>query len=125
MKLNHLDLQVADVPAAAAFFVAHFGFEPRSNASGEALAFLYERDGFWLVLGRKKGDSDRYPDGFHIGFLVDDVETVRAQHARLTAAGVESGPIETHARGTMFYCRGPSEILIEVSCRAGTRFTGG
>jgi catechol 2,3-dioxygenase-like lactoylglutathione lyase family enzyme len=122
VKLNHLDLQVADVPAAAAFFEAHFDLRIESNRSSSALVFLHDGHGFWLVLQRRKRDTDAYPEGFHIGFLLDDVPSVHAQQARLLAAGVQVSEVVTNNRGTMCYCHGPSGILIEVSCRQGTRF---
>lgn len=46
-----------------------------------------------------------YPEGFHIGFLVDDVATVEATHRALAAAGHQVGAIDVNARGTMLYCR--------------------
>ena len=122
MKLNHLDLQVADVPSAAAFFETHFGLAIHGSRSSAAIAILSDGHGFWLVLQRRKHDTDAYPEGFHIGFLVDDEATVHTERAQLAAAGVDCSEVTTNNRGTMFYCRGPSDITIEVSCRAGTRF---
>ena len=122
MKLNHLDLQVEDVPAAAAFFADHFGLTIDSNRHSAAIVLLSDGHGFWLVLQRRKHDTDAYPEGFHIGFLVDDVASVHTHHARLLSAGILASEVVTNNRGTMFYCHGPSGILIEVSCRKGTRF---
>lgn len=122
MKLNHLDLQVADVPAAAAFFASHFGLKVRSNPGSAALVVLGDEEGFCLVLQRRKRDTDAYPEGFHIGFLVADTATVYTRHSQLTAAAVVCTDITTNNRGTLFFCTGPSGILIEVGCRTGTRF---
>lgn len=122
MKLNHLDLQVADVPAAAAFFAAHFDLKIQTNPSSAALVVLGDGEGFCLVLQRRKRDTDTYPEGFHIGFLVEDIATVHARHAQLTAAAIGCTEITTNNRGTLFFCRGPSDLLIEVGCRTGTRF---
>jgi catechol 2,3-dioxygenase-like lactoylglutathione lyase family enzyme len=120
VKLNHLDLQVPDVQRLAAFLEQHFDFERRSNDTSPALAILADRGGFLLVIQRRRPD-EAYPENFHIGFLVDDVDAVHAQHARLTAAGVDAvGAVSRNARGTMFYLRAPGDVLIEVSARTPT-----
>jgi catechol 2,3-dioxygenase-like lactoylglutathione lyase family enzyme len=115
MKLNHLDLLVPDVRAAADFFERCFDLEICSNRNSPAIAILSDRHGFTLVLQRAEAPS--YPEGFHIGFLVEEEDEVRRQHARLVAEGI--GPISDviqNNRGLMFYCRGPGAVTIEVSC---------
>jgi hypothetical protein len=69
------------------------------------------------VLQRLHGATLAYPEGFHIGFLVDDVAAVHAHHARLAAAGAAPGAVTTNNRGTMFYLHAPGDLLVEVSCR--------
>ncbi len=115
MRINHLDLQVHDVQATARFFERHFGFALETSRTSPAIAILSGDGGFVLVLQRRK-DETPYPEGFHLGFLVEDVETVRAFHARATADGVHVSAVDTNARGTMVYCRHDG-VLIEVSCR--------
>jgi catechol 2,3-dioxygenase-like lactoylglutathione lyase family enzyme len=117
VKLNHLDLQVADVARTVAFFEDVFGFQLQSNRQSSAIAFLSDGDGFVLVLQRKKSEGQRYPDGFHFGFLVDDVESVHRFHARARALGVETSDIIENGRGTQVYCSGPEGLLAEVSFR--------
>jgi len=117
MKLNHLDLLVPDVHAAVDFFERHFDFEMCSNRASPAIAILSDRAGFTLVLQRKKRESEAYPEGFHIGFIVDDDETVRSAHARMVADGVASSGVIQNGRGVMFYCTAPGDITVEVSCR--------
>jgi catechol 2,3-dioxygenase-like lactoylglutathione lyase family enzyme len=91
VKLNHLDLQVADVQRSVA--------------------------GFTLVLQRRKSAIESYPEGFHFGFLVDDVEAVRGFHARAREAGVvEVSEIIENGRGVLVYLRTWDGLLIEVSC---------
>jgi catechol 2,3-dioxygenase-like lactoylglutathione lyase family enzyme len=116
MKLNHLDLQVADVQQHVGFFERLFDLELRSSRSSPAIAFLEDGHGFVLVLQRKL-DSPGYPEGFHLGFIVDDVATVHLVHGRARAAGVQSSDVLTNNRGTMVYCRAPGGFLVEVSCR--------
>jgi catechol 2,3-dioxygenase-like lactoylglutathione lyase family enzyme len=116
VKLNHLDLQVLDVQRSVLFFERFFGLELTSSRASPALAFLTDGHGFVLVLQRMRAPAP-YPDGFHLGFLVDDVETVRAFHAQAKAGGLDVTDVETNARGTMVYCRTPEGFAVEVSCR--------
>lgn len=115
MHLNHLDLQVPDVPATAAFFARHFDFRILGNRASAALIILAGDGGFTLVLSRR-ADGERYPDGFHVGFIVDDGDDVRARHFRLTDAGVACGELREDGRGLRFYLRAPGDVTIEVSC---------
>lgn len=115
MKLNHLDLQVLDVPAAVEFFVRHFDFVARTRADSPAIAILDDGHGFTLVLQRSP--DVRYPDGFHLGFIVDDPAEVHARRAALVAAGLTVSPVQTSGRGTLCYCHGPSGVLVEVNAR--------
>ena len=115
MQLNHLDLQVRDVPATVSFFERFFGLELTSSRNSPAIAILTDGQGFTFVLQRH--DAPVYPDGFHLGFLVGDVATVQEAHARLTNGGVEVSDLTTNGRGTQIYARGPDGIVVEVSCR--------
>ncbi|APR86186.1 Lactoylglutathione lyase [Minicystis rosea] len=117
MQLNHLDLQVPDVLATAAFFERHFQFEIHGNRTSPAIAILTGPGDFTLVLQQKRATDGPYPEGFHIGFIVDDDVTVRRKHAEIVAAGIESGDVSESNRGVMFYFKAPGDILIEVSCR--------
>jgi catechol 2,3-dioxygenase-like lactoylglutathione lyase family enzyme len=82
------------------------------------MAFLSDNHGFTLVLQKKRSSSESYPEGFHLGFFVDDVQQVHDFHARATAAGLHASAVETNARGTQTYCRTADGLLIEVSKRA-------
>jgi catechol 2,3-dioxygenase-like lactoylglutathione lyase family enzyme len=118
VKLNHLDLQVADVQRAVTFFEEAFGFQLQSNRQSSTIAFLSDGDGFVLVLQRKQSETDRYPKGFHFGFLVDDVESVHSFHARARGLGLETSEIIENGRGTQVYCSGPDGLLAEVGYRS-------
>jgi catechol 2,3-dioxygenase-like lactoylglutathione lyase family enzyme len=116
MKLNHLDLHVPDVLALTDFLVRHFDLEVRGNATSPKIQILTDGHGFTLVVQRAKDDGG-YPEGSHIGFLVDDEATVRVQHAKMVEQGVTNlTPIDMNGRGTMFYCRAPGGIVVEVNC---------
>lgn len=114
MKLNHLHLYVADVRAAVVRFGHLFGLTLTSNATSEAIAILSDGEGFTLVLQRQKSAEERYPDGFHFGFLLDDPADVFRFHERAKAAGEEVGDVTENGRGTLCYCR-LEGLLVEVS----------
>ena len=115
MHLNHVDLQVGDVQATAAFFELFFGFTHTSNRASRAIAILRGDDGFTLVLQRRT-EGDRYPNGFHIGFIVEDEAIVRRMHAELARSGAPVSDVQMNGRGTMIYCKHDG-FLVEVSCR--------
>lgn len=115
MILNHLDLQVSDVQAMVSAFETFFGLTLQTSRNSPAIAIMSDGHGFTLVLQRKTEPA--YPDGFHFGFLVDDIATVERTHALLTERGQPVSPIDKNNRGTMIYCRLPDGIVVEVSCR--------
>lgn len=112
MKLNHVNLTVADVQAAAAFLETYFGL---TNEGGNAgMAFLSDGDGFVLTL-MKGGKSTpvAYPSTFHVGFFVDGETTVDRVHARLMADGfAPPAPERRHAYG--FYVAAPGGFTVEI-----------
>jgi catechol-2,3-dioxygenase len=117
VKLNHLDLQVADVQNTTSLFGTLFDLRLQSNPKSTAIAILSDDAGFVLVLQRKQVADESYPSGFHLGFLVDSVETVRSVHARAANLQLEVSEVMHNNRGTMIYCRMPDGYLVEVSCR--------
>jgi hypothetical protein len=120
VKLNHLDLQVSDVPALTQFLVDHFDLHALTRPGSPKLAVLTDGAGFTLVLQHAAPGA---PGALgHIGFLLDSPADVHAHHARLVAAGVEVSPVDSNARGTRCYLRGPG-VLIEVGCNAGSPLT--
>jgi catechol 2,3-dioxygenase-like lactoylglutathione lyase family enzyme len=117
MRLNHLDLQVSDVPAAIVFFEQLFELQCQSNRASPAIAILSDDAGFVLVLQRKKDPASAYPEGFHLGFLVEDVALVHQVHARAKAAGVQVSDVIHNNRGVLIYCASADGYSVEVSCR--------
>jgi catechol 2,3-dioxygenase-like lactoylglutathione lyase family enzyme len=116
MKINHLDLQVSDVPRTAALFEEVLGLRFESNRTSPAIAILTDGEGFTLVLQRMEHEGESYPDGFHFGFLVDDVARVREFHAKARARELAVSEIVENGRGVQVYWRAPDGIVIEVSC---------
>ncbi len=114
MKLNHINLGVSDVKQAVDIFGRFFGL--RSAGEGmpinEHMAFLRDDAGALISVFRVK--EPQYPKVFHIGFLQDTPEQVRAIYAELTSAGFEiAPPAENHGRLT-FYFNAPFGVQIEV-----------
>jgi catechol 2,3-dioxygenase-like lactoylglutathione lyase family enzyme len=116
VKLNHLDLQVSDVQRSVAFFEDAFGMRLQSSRKSPAIAILGDDDGFTLVLQRRKNDGDAYPEGFHLGFFLDDAALVRAFRARAADRGYDVSEVIENGRGTLVYCRTEDGIVVEVSC---------
>ncbi len=116
MNINHLDLQVLDVAGTRAFFERYFGLETQSNPDSPALVIMTDEAGFVLVLQRATS-AERYPEGFHLGFLLDSVEAVRAMHARAVADGTPVSDVIVNGRGTMIYLTAPEGYFVEVSCQ--------
>jgi lactoylglutathione lyase len=115
MHLNHLDLAVPDVAAAATFFQSAFGFTVLETRGRDGMAIL-RGAGFVLVLTR---DLDAaYPKTFHIGFLQPDEQAVLDVYACILTAGFDVPKPPAIMRGSlMFYCTVPGGILVEVSHR--------
>ena len=121
MQLNHLDLSVPDVAAAASFFESAFDFTLLQTKGRDGMAILRGSAGFTLVLTRAVEPC--YPKTFHIGFLQDSEQAVHNAHARVTAAGVAVANPPALMRDSFgFYCHVPGgSILVEVSYRPPTQ----
>jgi catechol 2,3-dioxygenase-like lactoylglutathione lyase family enzyme len=120
MKLNHLNLCTDNVAGLADFLVHFFRFELVAMRGRQAFAILRGDDGFALNLMLPvKGGAADYPNGFHVGFLVDGADQVLAKHEELMAAGMAPGDVQQLTRGgaaaIIFYCNAPGGILVEVS----------
>lgn len=112
MKLNHLNLTVTDVPAAAAFLETYVGL---TNEGGNAgMALVRDDDGFVLTLMKRgRDDTAPYPGSFHVGFFVEHEATVDEVHRRLLADGFEvPSPARGHAYG--FYVQAPGGFTVEL-----------
>jgi len=94
VKLNHLDLQVADAQRSVHLFEQLLGFQLDSSRTFPALALLSDGAGFTLVLQRRQNDADAY--------------------ARESGLVEVSGVIE-NGRGVLVYLRSWDGLLIEVS----------
>jgi catechol 2,3-dioxygenase-like lactoylglutathione lyase family enzyme len=112
MILNHVNLTVSDVRAAAAFLERYFGLRQMGGNAG--MAFLSDDNGFVLTL-MKAGRSSpvAYPGTFHIGFFVESEATVDDTHRQLQDDGFEvAAPERHHAYG--FYVEAPGGFTVEL-----------
>lgn len=116
MKLNHLNLTVSDVVEAHRFLEKHFGLmgyngmEPR-----EGMSFMSDDSGMLLALFRAaKGKEEKYPAGFHIGFIQESEEQVNQINERLREDGFQvPKPARIHNSWT-FYFEAPGGFTVEV-----------
>lgn len=121
MKLNHLHLCVDDLSEARHFFETFFDFKFLEQ-KGKALVVMSDNTGFILVLSdpkacKVKGDI-KYPEAFHIGFLVETSSEVDQAYDRLIAGDIEIDKEPYTMRGNSygFYFTVFNGLLIEVSC---------
>lgn len=114
MELNHINLPVADVAQARAFFETYFGFRCVLER-GPNFVGLIDDAGLALVLSNPDGVSAvDYPKYFHIGFMQDDDTKVDAIYERLKADGIDvEQPRSSHGSWT-FYFTAPGGVTIEV-----------
>jgi catechol 2,3-dioxygenase-like lactoylglutathione lyase family enzyme len=117
MKLEHVNLTVADLDRSVAFYQDLLGWRTRWEGQGlmgrvahvgddETYLALFESAGS----GPEAGSYDRV--GFnHLGFVVDDLEDARA---RLRAAGREITSEQSYDPGTHLYFVDPDGYEVEL-----------
>lgn len=114
VKLDHLNLRVADAAACRDFYCTHFGFRPAFEAEGGY--FVRNDDGFLLALvpATRRGEL---PEGFHVGFGAPSPQAVFRVHAVLSAAGVPVREVDDLRPGedyVSFRCWDPDGTEVEV-----------
>ena len=114
MNLNHLNLRVRDAAACRDFYERHFGFAPAFEADGGY--FVRNAAGFLLAL-IPADDHQALPAGFHIGFALDDADSVLEQRQRLAADGVRVSEVHDGRPGddyVSFRCWDPDGTEVEL-----------
>jgi len=118
MRLNHLNLCVDNLADAREFFERLFDFQ-FVEQKGDALTVMTDGQGFTLVpshFSRTQAPIS-YPNGFHVGFIVETPRHVDDMYKRLAAADVRLDHEPRKARGSYaFYFTALNSILFEVSC---------
>jgi lactoylglutathione lyase len=112
VRLNHVNLTVTDVLAAAGFLERYFGLEARGGNAG--MAFLTDDDGFVLTLMKaRRAERPAYPSTFHIGFFIEREDRVDEINRRLREDGFDvAQPTRSHAYG--FYVEAPGGFTVEL-----------
>ena len=118
MRMNHLNLSVADVDRSRAFYERWFGFDAGpSEWLGDAL-FIRDETGFDLALTPVGHVPRLGEDAFHIGFACSDRNDVQGLLDALRADGVPIVAVDDEPDFQAFKCRDPDGYLLEVSWTA-------
>ncbi|NLX09881.1 MAG: VOC family protein [Chloroflexi bacterium] len=112
MKLNHINLTVTDVLAAADFLEKYFGLQRQGGDQKFQLLF---DDGGMVITLMKTGRDVKYPATFHIGFGQESEDQVNAVYQRLIDDGFEVEPPQRSHAWT-FYVLAPGGFTVEVLC---------
>jgi lactoylglutathione lyase len=115
MRLNHLNLTVTDVPAAAAFLETYFGMRSQDGErTNKNFTVLFDDAGIILTLMKAgHGTEVKYPANFHIGFTQENAERVNEIYRQLAADGFDVQPPQQHHAWT-FYVDAPGGFTVEI-----------
>lgn len=122
MRLNHLNLPVENLAAARSLFEDLLGFQLLAQ-HGDAIAILSDGNGSVLALSNAAhfgGETPRYPEGFHVGFLLVTTALVDQAYERVVAAGIAPGHRPRKQHGSYgFYFAALGGLTFEISCWLG------
>ena len=119
MQLNHLNLEVRYAEQAAHFFEKYFDFKISLSNPAKTIIALQAGE-FDLVL-QESPVEPQYPTGMHIGFILSNLQQVRAIFKRLQNDGQPLlSEISASRRGMQFFLLGPGGIKIEVGTHQPT-----
>ena len=114
MKLNHVNLPVADVPATRDFFEKHFGFHCITEPT-DANVVLTDNAGLVLTISNfDHAAKVTYPKWFHVGFMQDSDDKVDNIYERLKKAGMQPGKPDYMHGARTFYFTAPGGFTVEV-----------
>jgi catechol 2,3-dioxygenase-like lactoylglutathione lyase family enzyme len=116
VNLNHLYLLVRDLEKSRSFYEHYFGFDGPSEWQAETFV-IRNAEGFSLALTPVDSPPD-WPRALHFGFLMEDVEFVRAFHDRLAADGVQIVEAFFEPGFSVFKCLDPDGYVIELEAGA-------
>lgn len=115
MKLNHINLTVTDVPAAANFLSTYFDLHNRGgNAGMTLLTDAEDYSGMILTLMKGRASDVKYPSTFHVGFSLGNRQDVDAIHSRMIADGLVVEPPGDTGHSYGFYVTAPGGFQVEV-----------
>ena len=117
MKLNHINLAVADVAASRDFLTTYFGMKTVMELPRNTMAILRDDGEMVLILSHfdKQATEVTYHPDFHIGFYVESREAVDTSYAGLTANGIEGDKPRPRQGRYSFYVPAPGGFVVEVA----------
>lgn len=126
-KMIHSMIRVRDEARALAFYDAAFGLRPVERLDFETFTLIYlanAESSFELELTVNKDRAEPYDLGNGYGHLAVSVKDVAAEHARLTALGLQPRKLVDFAPdgqviARFFFIKDPDGYEIEVLQRAG------
>jgi catechol 2,3-dioxygenase-like lactoylglutathione lyase family enzyme len=114
MKLNHINLVVANVEKTTQFFETYFNFRCVDIKGDYIITVLKGEGDFTLVIMKSREGSPSYPDAFHIGFMMESTEKVTAIYQRLKAAGIVGEQEPSKIRDSFGFYFNFENLMIEV-----------
>lgn len=114
MKLNHINLVVSNVAEATSFFETYFNFKCTDIKGDNIIAVLEGTDGFTLVIMTNKEGKVIYPEGFHIGFMLDNQNAVTEVYGKLKSGAISVGQEPGKIRDSFGFYFTYDNIMIEV-----------
>ncbi|HYZ33678.1 MAG TPA: VOC family protein, partial [Crenalkalicoccus sp.] len=126
-KPIHSMIRVLEEARSVAFYRTALGLEVADRLVFEGFTLVYLRDpesGFEVELTVNHGRDAPYTLGDGYGHLAVSVPDLEAEHARISAAGIEPGPIKDMAHegkplARFFFLSDPDGYRIEVLQRRG------
>jgi len=117
MRLNHINLCVADVKQTRFFFETYFGFACTEEKGDGIIAILKGEDDFLLVLSKlRESDTAAYPQDFHVGFMQQTQQQVLDIYNALKAGGIAVEREPKKIRDSYgFYFIAPGGLTVEVA----------
>jgi lactoylglutathione lyase len=126
-KAIHSMIRVLDLERSIAFYREALGLEVADRIEFDQFTLVYLRNDeseFELELTANTGTTVPYEQGTAYGHLAASVEDVRAEHARLEAAGLSPEQVkemnhEGELLGRYFFLSDPDGYRVEVLERGG------
>lgn len=114
MKLNHINLVVSNVVNATHLFETYFNFKCTGVKGENIIAILKGKDDFSLVIMTNKDGTSIYPDAFHVGFMLDNTNSVTETYQKLKDGGIVVGQEPRKIRDSFGFYFNFDNIMIEV-----------
>jgi catechol 2,3-dioxygenase-like lactoylglutathione lyase family enzyme len=121
MKLNHINLPVADVAASRDFFARYFGMKTAMELGRGVMAMMRDEGDMVLILSHfDKSAEIHYHKDFHVGFYLETREEVNNVRALMTSDGLDVEMPKQRQGRYGFYLQAPGGFTTEVAILEGT-----